>query len=231
MISPVVSLSSFRIPEQLAISGGALYTHVRTSFDGRLIFLANQQGLGNSMVAFHPLAMGEVHGVVFEDRNGNGQLDFGLIQSETPHIVYVIDVSGSVADGFVGSAVGDVNLDGDANTILDAELAAFGSFHRNLIRFGQADDARVAVVGFSGEARAFGLEGVVGAGDAMMDGTGDADRDLIPDVLQALRRVRLSAGGLGGGTDFFTGLALAREDLQRCRDRSRASEHHLLVGW
>ena len=196
------------VPERLLSDGDEVFKEVRTSHDGRLIFLSNQN---RHTVAFHPLATGEVRGVVFEDRNGNGQLDFGLIQSETPHIVYVIDVSGSVAASFVGSAVGDVNFDGKANTILDAELAAFGSFHRNLIRFGQADDARVAVVGFSEEARAIGLEGVVEPRDAMMSGTGDSDGDLIPDVLQALRQVRLSTNGLGGGTDFLTGLALARD--------------------
>ncbi len=199
-----------RLPLPLALLGDVNepFTHVRTRADGRLILLSNRRG---HFAAFHPLAKGEVQGVVFEDSNENGQLDFGLIQSESPHIVYVIDVSGSVGAGFVGSAVGDVNLDGDANTILDAELAAFGSFHRNLIRFGQADDARVAVVGFSGEARSFNSEGVVSPSGALIGGLEDTDGDLVPDILQALRRVRLSVDGLGGGTDFFAGLALARD--------------------
>ncbi len=201
-------LERLSVPEPLLRDPDDTFTDVRTSRDGRLIFLSNQQG---HTAAFHPLASGEVRGVVFEDRNRNGRLDFGVIQSDSPHLVYVIDVSGSVEDPFVGTAVGDVNFDGRANTILDAELAAFTSLHRNLMRFGLADDARVAVVGFSDGARAFGLNGFVGAGQAMMAGTEDTDGNLVPDVLQALTRVRVSAGGIGRGTDFLTGLSLARD--------------------
>ena len=44
-----------------------------------------------------------------------------------------------------------------------------------------------------------------------MPALADLDGDLIPDVLQSLKRVRLSEKGLGGGTDYSAGLSMARD--------------------
>jgi hypothetical protein len=40
------------------------------------------------------------------------------------NILYVVDISGSTTDRFAGTSVGDLNQDGSANTILDAEIAS-----------------------------------------------------------------------------------------------------------
>jgi len=146
--------------------------------------------VSTGFTAFHPRAKGDVHGLVFDDLNGNGKLDLSLIQSDEPHIVYVIDVSGSASDEFQGSEVGNVNGDNESNTILDAEIAAFQDFHRNLLAFGLGSSTKVAVVAFAEEAVLYGQSGVITAGPSLMGGDADLNENQIPDVIEALGLVR-----------------------------------------
>jgi hypothetical protein len=167
--------------------------------------------ISSGFTAFHPRAKGDVHGLVFDDLNGNGKLDLSLIQSDEPHIVYVIDVSGSASDEFQGSDVGNVNGDNESNTILDAEIAAFQDFHRNLLAFGLGSSTKVAVVAFAGEAVLYGQSGVITAGPPLMGGDADVNENQIPDVIEALGLVRQKIGNVGSGTNFRSALVAARD--------------------
>ena len=168
-------------------------------------------GVRLGFTAFHPRAKGDVHGLVFDDLNENGKLDLSLIQSDAPHIVYVIDVSGSASDEFEGSEVGDVNSDNESNTILDAEIAAFQDFHRNLLAFGLGASTKVAVVAFAEEAVLYDQSGLATGVDQLIDADSDENGNQISDVIEALSLVRQSIGNVGSGTNFRAALQAARD--------------------
>ncbi len=65
------------------------------------------------------------------------------------NVAFVIDVSGSTSLGFGSSSnVGDVNGDGLANTILDAEIAGFLALNKSIINSGAANNTSVGVIPF-----------------------------------------------------------------------------------
>jgi hypothetical protein len=67
------------------------------------------------------------------------------------NILFVIDVSGSTNNTFAGSPVGDQNGDGAANTILDAEIAAYEALIDQIQASGLTDaDVDIGLVAFSG---------------------------------------------------------------------------------
>ncbi len=69
-----------------------------------------------------------------------------------PHIVFVIDVSGSMAREISGTPVGDVNGDGLQNSALDAALEAFVTLNeqlQSLLIAGEFDSVTVSVVTFA----------------------------------------------------------------------------------
>ena len=75
-----------------------------------------------------------ISGYKYLDADGNGRRASTLIKGSDPDVVLVLDVSGSTISQFFGKApVGDVNLDGSPNTILDAEIAAAGALHASLM--------------------------------------------------------------------------------------------------
>lgn len=195
---------------QISITGDGELISFNESYDQLSSPTAYFQRARNSFVVRHPSAPGDVEGLVFDDANGNGQLDLSLIQSEQPHIVYVIDVSGSSADPFQGSPVGDVNADGKSDTILDAEIAAFQEFHRSLIAFGKGDSTKVAVVAFASSAVAYGYDQITQDKSAMVWASADENANQVPDVIEALGKVRLNNGNVGTGTDFRSSLAKAK---------------------
>ena len=174
-------------------------------------------------VAFHPDAPGDIEGIAFEDQNENGRLDLGLIQSSEPDIIYIIDVSGSAEETFVGTSVGDLDGDGKENTILDAQLAAFRGFHQNLIRFGLAEHARVAVVMFADNASAVDLSGLISETQALQPALADRDGNLVADTFQALSEIRIGHRDLGTGTVFGAALQEALDIFQRAQARPENS--------
>ena len=78
-------------------------------------------------------ATGSISGVKFEDLNGNGSRAIG-IQGDNPHVVFVVDVSGSSRGPFQGTPVGNQNPDIDdiSDSILDAEIRAFEVLNERL---------------------------------------------------------------------------------------------------
>ena len=93
------------------------------------------------------------------------------------NILFVIDVSGSTSPAeFGGSAVGDQNGDGVANTVLDAEIAALKALSQQIADSGlTADKVDIGLVAFSGNSSgsnqngASQFLGTFNAGDASLE--------------------------------------------------------------
>ncbi len=186
-------------------------SNVDVSDDGILLSFVESNGTDSfPMLAMHPDALGDAEGLVWDDANQNGRIDLALIESEAPHIIYTLDVSGSTAHPFQGTAVGDINGDGSSNTILDAEIAAFIRFHENLLSFGLGDSAMISVMVFGDNAATYTPSGIATGGPAIFPANADEDEDNIPDVIASLRRIRLGRGDIGNGTAFNPPLTLAR---------------------
>ena len=99
---------------------------------------------------FVPVQLMDVAGLVPGAHKGEGmgnQFLDDLRQADV--LIHVIDVSGSTKNGIGGTSVGDVNNDGFANSILDAELVAFDSLNESLAN---PEKARVGIVVFGSEA-------------------------------------------------------------------------------
>jgi hypothetical protein len=110
------------------------------------------------------------------------------------NIAFVIDRSGSTADTFVGAqTIGDLNGDGTANTILDAEIAGFEALLASINGLGLGS-ASIAVISFE-TAAATNLVTTAGA---------DANKNGVLDVVEALRGLQAS-----GGTNYEAGLQQA----------------------
>ena len=65
---------------------------------------------------------------------------------ETFSFVFIVDTSGSTGAPFGGTAVGDVNGDGQSDTILDAELDSLLQFQQAVIA--QGATAQLSIVTF-----------------------------------------------------------------------------------
>ncbi len=133
---------------------------------------------------------GGISGVVWDDLNGNGVRDTSFAQGANPDVVFILDVSFSADDPFVGSPVGDLNGDRRANTILDAEIAAFIALNQQLIRQGLGQTARVAVIDFAGTALSRDMIPGVRGTQLVTNPTVDSDNNGILDVEQVLRSLR-----------------------------------------
>lgn len=111
------------------------------------------------------------------------------------NVIYVVDVSGSTSS--TGGACGDTNGDGDADTILDCEIAGIIALNNSL---GNAN-IDVSIVTFDDAA---GTEDV-GPAPGVQTTTGpatDADGNGTPDIVDVLSNLTY-----GGGTDFDAALA------------------------
>jgi hypothetical protein len=119
-------------------------------------------------------------------------IDFGLVPARTINIVYVLDVSGSTRAPFKGEAVGDLNGDGCANTVLDAEIAGLIDLTDRIRATGFSPaDVTVTVIPFNDEADP--TSGKHGAPALVFD-LGTSGDETIGNALRALDS--------GGGTDF-----------------------------
>ena len=118
--------------------------------------------------------------------------------------VFVIDVSGSTGQIAQGVSVGDQNGDNRANTILDAEIAAFKALNQELIAQGLGDIAQVSISAYSSGASLLDLDPNAAGIQTFTTPLADTDGNGVLDVDQALMRLRS-----GGGTNFEAGLRRA----------------------
>ncbi len=123
----------------------------------------------------------------------HGSADVGQgTGSRSTSLAYVIDVSAST--DLVSGCGGDQNLDGRDDSVLDCEIAAAVELNREAVASGTVD--RVSLVQFSSSAAAVDLDPTDGTA-TLVSPSADADHDGVPDVVQALRRLRSN-----GATSF-----------------------------
>jgi hypothetical protein len=131
-------------------------------------------------------------------------IDFGLVPPRAINIVYAIDVSGSTDAAFIGEAVGDLNQDGQANTVLDAEIAGLINLTERIRALGfSPEDVTVTLIPFNGAAAP--ADDIGPAGEAIVFDLGTAGDESIGNALRNLRS--------GDGTDFEQALQAALEEL------------------
>jgi len=118
----------------------------------------------------------------------------GLVLGSQPDVVFVIDISGSTSSNFGGTPVGDLNSDGSADTILDAEIAAFAALNQTLIDLGFGGSAEVAIVAFDDQASILDMDPVAPGIQTSAAPNANADGDADLDVVQVLQS--LQVGGL-----------------------------------
>ncbi len=145
-----------------------------------------------------------ISGTKFDDLNGNGIRDGGLIQGSDPDAIFIIDVSGSTASSFIGTPVGDLNNNGVANTILDAEIAGFIALNQQLIVQGFGNSAHVAIVSFSSAAANLDMDPVAAGTQYYTTPSADKNNNSVLDVVEALKTLSSS-----GGTDYEKALQSA----------------------
>nr|WP_246389170.1 Ig-like domain-containing protein [Microvirga mediterraneensis] len=133
-------------------------------------------------------------------------VNLGTFLQPQMNILYLIDISGSTSEQFKGVPVGDLNGDGRANTILDAEIAGLITLTERLrgIGFSPAD-LTVTIIPFNGRAdpsEPIGEDTV----NAETFTLGQGGEETIANYLKGL-----NSNGL---TDFANALRAANDRLQ-----------------
>lgn len=132
----------------------------------------------------------------------------GPVLQPQMNIVYVIDVSGSTSENFDGTPVGDLNGDGRANTVLDAEIASLVALTEKVRGLGFSPaDVTVTIIPFNESAdptnaRNPELDGL----NAATFSLGQAGDGGIETYLRSL--------DAGGETNFANALRAANNRLQ-----------------
>jgi hypothetical protein len=157
---------------------------------------------------------GSVTGTLWQDFNSNGKQDKGLIAGNPPDAVYVIDVSSSSLEKFDGTAVGDVNGDGKANTILDGQLAGFIALNKTLIQQGLGQTANVGISVFAKTGQTVDMNTATTGVQVTTKAGADSNGDGISDVEELLKKIGVEAFGVQAGTRFEAGLQAAETTLE-----------------
>ncbi|MFM6643375.1 MAG: putative Ig domain-containing protein [Microcystis panniformis] len=152
------------------------------------------------VIALNNALLGTIEGVKWEDANGNGFRDTSLVQGASPDVVFVLDVSGSADDPFVGTSVGDLNGDNRSNTILDAEIASFIALNKQLITQGLGTKANVAIIVFSGFSANADMDLVANNLQLTTTPTADINNNGVADVEEILKSITSGAFGVGNNT-------------------------------
>jgi hypothetical protein len=174
----VVSLSS-----PATVGGGS--GNQTTSNSGTIVSTGQTLGISLTAPDASSSTSEAVNGLVSRSGgSGTGQYN----------IAFVIDRSGSTGSTFSGAkTVADLNGDGTANTVLDAEIAGFEAVLASINSLGLGS-ATIAVISFESGA-ATNLVTTAGA---------DANKNGVLDVVEALRGLKT-----GGSTNYEAGLQQA----------------------
>ena len=129
-------------------------------------------------------------------------------EGDNPDIIFILDNSGSSGSPFGGTPVGDVNGDGTADTVIDAEIAALIRFNNRLIADGLGDFADISILTtFAGNtAEAIDLDPSTGPTPRNVISTTpntDANGNGISDVEDVLRQLDGGVGDPIFGEDVF----------------------------
>lgn len=138
----------------------------------------------------------------------------GVCKNLQPHVVFVVDVSGSTEDGFPGeTGSGDLNGDGIEDSILDAEIAAITRLADALVER-HGENVVFSIVAFSDVAV---ILDVAPFSEGHQVSTGDLGE--LQSALGHLRvcgRIDATSGefvAMGCGTNYAAGLESADEAL------------------
>ncbi|MEE1655513.1 Ig-like domain-containing protein [Microvirga sp. CF3062] len=133
-------------------------------------------------------------------------INLGAFLQPQMNILYLLDVSGSTSEQFEGTPVGDLNGDGRANTILDAEIAGLIALTERVrgIGFSPAD-LTVTIIPFNGSADPADPTGG-GIVNAETFSLGQEGEETIANYLRGL-----NSNGL---TNFADALRAANDRLQ-----------------
>jgi VCBS repeat-containing protein len=132
----------------------------------------------------------------------------GPVLQPQMNIIYLIDVSGSTSEQFRGAVVGDLNGDGRANTILDAEIASLLTLTERVRELGFSPaDVTVTIIPFNDSADPTDGQDRDHSGlNAATFGLGPAGDGAIANYLKSLNT--------GGETNFADALRAANNRLQ-----------------
>lgn len=147
-------------------------------------------------------------GSVWNDANGNGTRDPGLIVGvgNLIDVVLAVDVSESSLNILEGAQVGDVNGDGRANTILDVQLASLIELNQSLIAQGLGESVNLAVVPFGDIGATLNMDVLLTDALATINPLTDRNANGISDVEEILRTLTFENYDLGSGTNFDAAL-------------------------
>ena len=136
-------------------------------------------------------ATGSIAGLKWDDLNGNGVQDSKLLKGFPPDAVFVVDLSGStILATFQGTPVGDVNNTGQANTILDAELAGFMALNQQLIDINAGNKSKVGIVVFGQRALPVDMDPVTPGMQLLTTPLADKNGNGVSDVKDALTSIQ-----------------------------------------
>lgn len=162
-------------------------------------------------------ANGVISGTVFRTST--------VTAGNAPHIVYVVDVSASTRGAFNGTAVGDVDGDGNANTVFDAELAALRSLNQSLVSAGVGTTGKVSVVIFASRAKALDLDPSATGDQFSIAPSRDGNSNTVQDVLESLTDADPKLlRSVGIVTNFEAALVEARRVLTQAGTELRNAE-------
>jgi len=180
---------------------------------GHLVVLDPSAIIGPLMFANIPL-LPAIWGWKFDDLNGNGKRDRNRIRGHLPHLVLVVDVSDSTRNPYTGAAPGDVNGDGEVDTILDGELAAVIAVNQALIDQGLAATTDVSLVVFGENGFQIDMDPVAPGVQLTTSPLADADGNGVYDVEQVLRSIDRDDYGAALRTDYRAALWTVQQTIE-----------------
>ncbi|MCY2953793.1 MAG: DUF642 domain-containing protein [Planctomycetota bacterium] len=152
---------------------------------------------------------GRISGTKFIDLNGNGVRDRNPFSASPPTILMVLDISNTTWN-YAGYAVPNMNGDGYANRVIDAELFTMLALRKELEVLGWGATAKVGIIVFANDAANLDMDPVTPGVQLFTSPAADADGNNVPDVEQVLRSIRIAqAGTYAGNTDYRDPLAQA----------------------
>lgn len=125
----------------------------------------------------------------------------GIVQGSAADILLLIDVSGSTSYEFEGALIKDMNNDGRANTVLDAQIAAASNIINLSKELPNPESKTVTIITFDGSAATVDLDPTTPGMQSTIPLGRDADGNGIDDAIEALEQLRA-----GGSTNYESAL-------------------------
>ncbi|MBM6580673.1 FecR domain-containing protein [Microvirga sp. BT689] len=195
--------------------GGTDATTVTVKVQGTGTFSApHQTDLERGILGFNQQEVSLIVDLPSATTTTSADLDLaiglGPVLQPQMNILYLIDISGSTSEEFEGTPIGDLNRDGRANTVLDAELASLIALTERIRALGFSPaDVTVTVIPFNGSADPTdATDRAEGGVDAATFGLGQAGDAAIENYLRGLdsRGLTNFADALRAANDRLEGL-------------------------